>query len=164
MEAFDSLAPMFIELGKIISIFALSWFSFWPAMPAGLALGLHPLVIVATTTISYISGVVLVLFAGERVQIWLRQRFQSDMLSENKDDDSDTPPSFIKRFWQKYGVIGFGILAPMTTGAQIGAMLGLVFKIRRSNLLVWMSIGALLWAIILIGLALLGIESLDTLF
>ena len=44
------------DLPAIASIFGLAFFYFWPAIPAGLALGLSPLIVIATTSLSYMSG------------------------------------------------------------------------------------------------------------
>jgi hypothetical protein len=65
--------------------------------------------------------------------------------------------------WRRYGVIGFGIIAPMTVGAQIGAMIGLALNVPRGRLLVWMSIGALLWSVLLTVAVLLGVTGANSL-
>lgn len=143
-------------LPQIISIFALAWFTFWPAIPAGLALGLSPIVVIATTTISYISGVAVVMLVGGRLREWLMNRFRKGSASK--------PDSRIQQIWQRFGVIGLGLAAPMTVGAQIGAILGLVLNAGRWRLFIWMSIGALVWSIGLtaaILLGLLGVHSLS---
>jgi len=46
-------------LSQLIGIFALAWVSFWPAILAGLALGLPPALVIATTALSYASGAAL---------------------------------------------------------------------------------------------------------
>src|SRR5262245_22539730 len=104
-----------VELSKCLSIFALAFFSFWPAVPAGLALGLSPLVVIATTTLSYACGVGAVTFFGERVRHWVMKRF-------GKSEQAQANPR-LRRIWDRYGVIGLGLAAPMTVGAQIGAAL-----------------------------------------
>jgi hypothetical protein len=133
------------------SIFALAWFSFWPSMPAGIALGLHPLLVIVVTTLSYVSGVVIVLLPGERVRVWVERRFR------RKSDDGTAEPApdtRLRRIWARYGTAGFGLLAPMTVGAQIGAILGLALDIPPRRLFVWMTIGALAWSILLTAVAL----------
>lgn len=147
------------EIGKVAGIFGLSWFSFWPALPAGLALGLNPIVVIATVTISYISGVLIVLLPGKRIRDWVQKRFGRQMDAQTENEDS-----FVRRMWERYGVIGFGLTSPMTVGAQLGALVGIAFNIPRRRLLLWMSLGALGWAIVLTLLALVGIESLDHIF
>lgn len=143
------MSELLIIIPKILSIFALAWFSFWPAIPAGLALGLSPLIVIATTTISYASGAVLVALFGGRVRDWALRR-----MGRQTDGQSDT---LIARIWQRFGVMGLGIAAPMTVGAQIGAALGITLNAPPRRLLLWMSIGALAWSIALTAAVLLGV-------
>ncbi|MBZ0279115.1 MAG: small multi-drug export protein [Anaerolineae bacterium] len=140
---------LLITIPKILSIFALAWFSFWPAIPAGLALGLSPLLVIATTTLSYVSGVVLVALFGGRVRDWALRR-----LGRQTAGQSDT---LIARIWQRFGIIGLGLAAPMTVGAQIGAALGISLNAPSRRLLLWMSLGALAWSIALTLAVLLGV-------
>lgn len=141
------MQEIFIALPKILSIFAVAFFTFWPAIPAGLALGLSPVVVIFTTTLSYICGVVLVLMPGERLRGWVMRRWGSQT----------GQPGLFQRVWLRYGVIGLGLLAPMTVGAQIGAVLGLSSNAAPRHLLTWMALGALSWSVLLTTAVLLGV-------
>ena len=138
---------IFIALPKVVSIFAMAFFYFWPAIPAGLALGLSPAVVIITTTLSYICGVALVLLPGERLRDWVMQRW----------GNRTSQPGLIQRVWSRYGVIGLGLLAPMTVGAQIGAVLGLSSNAAPRRLFMWMALGALSWSVLLTAAVLLGV-------
>lgn len=149
MEAFLA------DLPKIASIFALAFFSFWPAIPAGLALGLSPLAVILTTTLSYASGAALVALFGGRVRDWVMARLgkQGESGANNR----------LRQIWERFGVIGLGLAAPMTVGAQIGAALGLVFNAQPRRLFLSLSFGALVWSIALtalVSLGVLGVQSL----
>jgi len=141
------MQEIFIALPKIISIFAVAFFTFWPAIPAGIALGLPPTVVIATTTLSYIAGVALVLMPGERLRGWIMRRWSRQTHQ----------PGILQRVWSRYGVIGLGLLAPMTVGAQIGAILGLSSNAAPRHLFLWMAIGAFAWSIALTAAVLLGV-------
>ncbi len=143
-------------LPKILSVFALAFFTFWPAIPAGLALGLSPLVVVLTTTISYVCGVALILLPGERVRNWLMQRYQQRATQANEER------GVIRQIWERYGIIGLGLLGPMTVGAQIGAVLGLSLNAPPRRLFIWMAIGALVWSIVLTLAVTLGVLGAQT--
>ena len=59
-------------------------------------------------------------------------------------------------------MIGLGLAAPMTVGAQIGAAIGLALNAPPRRLFLWMAIGALLWSITLttlVSLGVLGVQS-----
>lgn len=137
-------------LPKVAGIFALAWFAFWPAIPAGLALGLPHWVVILTTTISYISGVVVVAFVGGRIQAWAMWRLGNRGLMK--------PGSRLSRIWERYGLFGLGLIAPITLGAQVGAALGLTLKAEPRRLCFWMSIGGLAWSVILTVGVLVGAQ------
>jgi hypothetical protein len=137
------------DLAAIVSIFGLAFFYFWPAIPAGLALGLSPFIVIATTTLSYTSGVALVVVVGGRFRQWVMNRLgRQDVLKPN---------SLLGRVWERFGVIGLGLLAPMTIGSQLGAGLGVTLDKRPARVFLWMCIGGLVWSIILTALVSLGV-------
>jgi hypothetical protein len=143
-----------MSIPAIISTFALAFFYFWPSIPSGLALGLAPVVVVITTALSYIVGVALVLLLGKPVQQWLLRRFNKTV---------DNPDSLLRRAWNRFGIIGLGLLAPITVGAQIGTVIGLALNAPPRKLFLSMALGAVLWSIALtiaVSLGLVGVRSL----
>lgn len=146
---------LLVDLPKIASIFALAFFSFWPAIPAGLALGLSPLAVIATTTISYACGAALVALFGGRIRDWVMNRF-------GKRGESATDGR-LRRIWERFGVIGLGLAAPMTVGAQIGAALGLALNAHPRRLFLALAFGALAWSIALTALVSLGVIGVQSL-
>lgn len=136
-------------LAACASIFGLAFFYFWPAIPAGLALGLPPLLVIATTTLSYLCGAALVTLAGGRARAWILRRLgQRAVLN---------PDSLLGRAWARAGLVGLGLAAPMTVGAQMGAALGVALDAPPRRLLLWMGLGALGWSALLTALAMLGV-------
>ena len=144
------MEDLFIVAPKVVSLFGLAFFYFWPAMPAGLAMGLNPLVVVITATLSYVSGAALMLVFGERVRGWVTRRFRRNRPLAH-------PRHRLSRLWNRFGVIGLGLLAPMTIGAHTGALLGLTLKVKPRTVLLWMAVGALGWSILIMLAALLGL-------
>jgi hypothetical protein len=140
------------EIAKSLSVFAWAWLSFWSAIPAGLALGLHPLTVIILTSTSYISGILLVLLPARSIREWAMRRFGKNLDNSTQDDRL-----YIK-LWKRYGVIGFGLIAPMTLGAQLGAIIGVALNIPRNKLILWMTIGVVAWSVGLILLAVAGVQ------
>ncbi len=140
------------EIAKSLSLFVWAWLSFWSAIPAGLALGLHPLAIIIITSSSYFSGILIVLLPARSVREWAMRRFGKDL------DDSTQDDRLYMRLWKRYGVIGFGLIAPMTVGAQLGAIIGVALNIPRNKLILWMTIGVIAWSIGLTMLAVAGVS------
>jgi hypothetical protein len=136
-------------LPKILSIFSLAFFYFWAAIPAGLAFGLSPLVVILTTSLSYISGVALVTLAGERVRAWIFKRLGKKTTLN--------PDSLAGRIWERAGVAGLGLAAPVTVGAQMGAAIGIALNARPRHLFFWMCAGAVAWSLLLTVLTTMGV-------
>lgn len=143
------------DLAKIASVFALAFFYFWPAIITGLTLGLPPLVVILVTTLSYASGVAVVVLFGQRVRTWIMARL-------GKKDTAE-PTGRLRAIWNGYGLIGLSLAAPMTIGAQIGAVVGLALNAKPHSLLLALSLGGLLWSILLtlaVSLGILGAQAL----
>jgi len=146
----DDLAAL---IPKLLSIFGLAFFYFWPSIPAGLALGLSPLVVILTTSLSYAAGGAVVTLLGERVRDWIMNRLGRS--------GPVNPDSRIRRIWDQYGMIGLGLIAPMTVGAQVGAAIGLALNGKPRPLFLWMALGGLTWSIALTTAVTLGVLGLN---
>jgi uncharacterized membrane protein len=139
-----------MEIAALASVFGIAFFSLWASIPAGLALNLHPLAVILTAALSYAAGVGLIVLVGQPVRDRILRRFGGSATS-----NPNTP---IRRAWDRYGLIGLSLLAPVTTGAQIGAIIGMSLNAEPRRLFLLMSLGGLLWAA-LFGIAIaLGIE------
>lgn len=142
------------DLPKLVSVFGVAFLSLWASIPAGLALGLSPLSIVLTAGLSYASGVGLVAFLGKPVRDWIMKRYGDKVTGD--------PNSSVRRVWDRYGMIGLALLAPITTGAQIGAAVGMALNASPRRLFLLMSLGGLLWAALLavaISLGIAGVQA-----
>lgn len=135
----------------LISVFGIAFLSLWASIPAGIALALHPAAVVATAALSYACGVGLVVLVGQPVRDWIFRRFGGQKASQSD--------SLIRRIWDRYGLIGLALLAPLTTGAQIGAIVGLSLNAPPRRLFILMSLGGLLWAVIFGMLIALGVAA-----
>lgn len=140
-------------LSQLIGIFALAWVSFWPAILAGLALGLPPALVITTTALSYASGAALVALVGGRIRAWVTRRWgEKALLKEG---------SLLHAIWSRYGAAGLGLAAPMTVGAQAGALIGLALNVSPRRLTFWLALGGLVWGILLTLGALAGVLSVQ---
>lgn len=141
-------------LSRLIGVFALAFFSFSYAILAGLALGLGPVLIAVTAWVSYTSGVVLAILLGDPIRKRLLARFGGKLASN--------PQSVVRRVWDRYGLIGLSLLAPVTTGAQIGAILGLSLGVSPRRLIIGLALGGALWSILITVVAVLGVTAVQT--
>ncbi len=142
-----------MNLAGLVSVFGIAFIYFWAAIPAGLAQGISPLIVGATAAISYACGVGLVVVAGQPVREWIMRRLGGKSAS--------SPESAIRRIWDRYGLIGLALIAPMTTGAQIGAIIGISLNAPPRRLFLLMSLGGLLWAVVITAAFALGIAAVS---
>jgi hypothetical protein len=139
---------------KLAAVFGLAVVELWGAIPAGLALQLHPLVVGATAALGAMTGALVVLITGERIRTWLLRLHRGG---------GDKPHGSTYAIWLRYGVIGLGLLAPLLIGAPLGAALGVAFGAPRGRLLLWMSTGIVLWSAGLTSAFTLGWAGIRTL-
>jgi hypothetical protein len=137
-------------LPAAISTFGLAFFYFIGAIPAGVGLGLSPVLAAIIAWLSYTAGVALVALGGAPLRAWLMRRF--------KFRPEQHTTSLIGRVWQRYGLLGLSLLAPVTVGAQLGALIGVALGVPPRRLVIGLSLGVIVWCIG-IGLAItLGLQ------
>jgi membrane protein DedA with SNARE-associated domain len=144
------------QILKLLSVIALATIELWAAIPAGLALGLNPFLVGLGSAVGAILGTLIVVLVGERLRNWLVRRYSSKKEKQK--------PGLIRKIWQRYGLIGLGLLAPLLTGAPLGAALGLSLGAQPWRLMVWMSLGIVFWAAILTTVGMLGLAGIEKLF
>ena len=138
-----------MSVAALASVFGVAFLSLWASIPAGLVLGVHVIAVVVTAAVSYACGVGLIVLVGQPVRQRILRRFGCQA--------AGNPDSAIMRVWNRYGVIGLSLLAPVTTGAQIGAIIGMSLNAPPRRLFVWMSLGGLAWAVVFAALISLGV-------
>ena len=141
---------------KLATVFGLGMLELWAAVPTGLALKLHPATAGVTAAAGAITGALLVLFLGKHLRDWLMRRHDGKSKKGKQHGR-------INLIWQRYGVVGLGLLAPILTGAPLAVVLGLALGVRSSRLLFWISIGVVLWSAILTLIAVLGLAGMEAL-
>jgi len=142
------------ELGKAASVFGVAFFSLWGCVPVGLALSLSPVIIILTASLSYATGVGIVLFLGEPFRAWLYRRIGHRLPTD--------PDSRTRQLLDRYGVIGLGAVAPLTLGSQAAALLGLLANMPRWKLFLALAAGGVLWSTLFTLAFALGIATVQT--
>jgi uncharacterized BrkB/YihY/UPF0761 family membrane protein len=108
-----------------------------------------------TAAIGAIMGVLVVLTIGERIRNGLLQRHGG----ESKDKHHGR----IYRIWVRYGVVGLGLMAPLLVGAPLGTAIGIALSAPAGRLLLWISLGIVLWTAVLTLVGALGLAGIEAL-
>jgi uncharacterized membrane protein len=97
-------------------------------------------------------GVVLIVSFGERVRAWFVRRYDIQRKRGRQ--------SIARCIWDRWGVIGLGLLAPLITGAPFGAVIGLALGVAARRLLLWMIVGVVVWSALLTLFGVLGLAGI----
>lgn len=121
-------------------------------------------IVVLTVTLSYGCGVALVAVAGAQLR-GLIQRWRGK--SEPAPDKPAAPvpenrmTRLVLQVWERFGLVGLALLAPMTVGAQAGAVIGLSFGESPVRLIGAMTLGAGVWSILITLAVNLGVMAVN---
>ena len=135
---------------RLLSVAAIGVVELWAAVPAGIAMGLPASLVWAATLCGALLGIVVVVLAGDRLRTWLVDRFGHGGAREG---------GRLRRLWDRYGVIGWGLLAPLLLGAPLAAAVGVALGAERGRLVLWLGAGAALWTTALTVAVALGADA-----
>jgi hypothetical protein len=138
---------------SLIAVFGASIIELWLGVPLGFFLNLNPVLIAIISAAGSILSAYLVIILGEGIRKrFIKWRYGEQLIKKGRIYD----------IWNKYGIIGLGLLSPLLFGAPIGAALGIGLKAPRYRLLSWMSIGIVIWSIILTTSGFFGLMSFQS--
>ena len=133
------------QLSKILSTAAAGALDVWVGIITGLALGLSPALSGAVSIASGLAGVTLVVAFGGRLREVV---YRSRRLARRRER--------IERVWERYGIPGVALQAPLLTGPLLATLLALALGAPARPLLMWMLASVVLWGVVLAGAAALG--------
>lgn len=91
----------------------------------------------------------------------LGENLRTRLLKWKYGDESDLQETRLYKVWNKYGVIGLGLLSPLIFGAPLGAAVGIGLGAQKNSLILWMSMGIILWSAGLTVAGSMGILTLE---
>lgn len=66
-----------------------------------------------------------------------------------------------RRIWERYGIPGLALLAPILVGTDIAAVLALTFGSNRTHVISWMTISLAVWTVIFVVASMYGFSLLN---
>ena len=120
---------------KIATIVALASFEIYAAIPAGFAFGLSPVIIFLSSVAGGVAGVFVAAFLGDRIRLFI---------SKYKKKKEEKPKTgIVYRIWNKYGIIGLGLLGTISVGAPVSIAVGVGFNAPLRKLITWCCVGVI---------------------
>lgn len=129
---------------EIFTAFGLGFLYFISAIPTAVALGSPIWQAAVAAWLGYSTGAILILILGVPAQEWL--------LHKKKFSLTPDPQKFFWRVLDRYGVIGLGLIAPITIGPQLAALTLLALRIKPTKIALSLSLGALPWVLLFASL------------
>jgi hypothetical protein len=137
---------------SVLAVFTASILELWLAIPLGLALGLNPVIIALVAMAGSIVAVLAVALSGAG----LRTR-----ILKWRSKDGKMPHNRWYHIWNKYGVVGLGLTSPLIFGAPLGTAIGIALGAKKEPLIIWMSLGILIWSLGLTWAGFMGMLNLQ---
>lgn len=136
----------------IFTAFGLGFLYFISAIPGGVAA--HAPVWLAATAawLGYSAGGFVVLAAGAPLRTWITRKM--------KIDPTPDPTKLFWKVWGRSGLWGLGLIAPVTVGPQVTAVIALALGESPRRIQLAISLGVLPWVIALGLLTALGAHAL----
>lgn len=125
---------------KILTVAALATFEIYAAIPAGFAFGLPAVTIFIASTIGGLFGVFVAAFLGDKIRAFVQRKWPS------KKEKKVSPLAL--KLWNKYGIVGLGVLGTMTIGAPISIAVGVGLNAEIKKLVIWCCVGVVARCII----------------
>jgi membrane protein YqaA with SNARE-associated domain len=120
---------------KIATVAALASFEIYAAIPAGFAFGLSPWIIFTASITGGIAGVFIAAFLGDKIR---------GLVAKYKKKKEEKPKTgLVYRIWNKYGIIGLGLLGTITVGAPVSIAVGVGFNAPFQKLITWCCLGVI---------------------
>lgn len=123
---------------------------FIAAIPAGIAAGAPVWVAGLAAGLGYLAGAAVVLLAGAPLREWLVRKLKIPVQRD--------PSKLVWRMWERGGLLGLCLIAPVTIGPQATAVIALAVGEKPRRILVAVSLGVLPWCVIFAVLTAFGFK------
>ena len=123
----------------MLTVFGLGIVYFLAAIPTGVALRLDPGLSALCAWAGYTAIAAVMLAIGTPARRWLVEKF--------KISPRPNPKKLFWRVWIRWGLPGLALLAPVTCGPYIAALIALALGEKPQRLLLWISLGVIPWCI-----------------
>ena len=140
-------------LTGIATAIGLGFVYFIAAIPAGVAAGAPAWMAGLGAGVGYVAGAAVVLVAGAPLREWL--------VSKLKIPVERDPSKLVWRMWERGGLLGLCLIAPVTIGPQATAVIALAVGEKPRRILVAVALGVLPWSVIFAALTAFGFKLVD---
>lgn len=135
----------------VFALAAIPWLEILLVIPPAIGIGLDPVTVGIAAFLGNVVPIYGIVAAHHRIAAWWTAR---------RDDGESGRYRRAKRVWNRYGLPGLAIAAPIVTGVHLAAVVALVLGARRREVAVWMTASIALWTVVLVALSVAGVSIL----
>lgn len=147
----DSMVNPVVYKSLLVLLTALA--GIWKAVPLGLVLKLHPVLIFLMTSLGGIISVLILYFFGNRLK--------SLIFRNQKKQEKSRRAKRIRFLLEKYGPAGLGLAGTLVAGQIATVLLGLALVRSQKVFLWWTLAGTVLSSLIITVLGVFGVDLID---
>jgi hypothetical protein len=137
-----------MSLSGLMTAFGLGVVYFIAAIPAGVAAGANAWLAGVAAGMGYVVGGAVVLLAGAPLREWLVRKLK---IPVERD-----PSKLVWRIWERGGLLGLCLLAPVTIGPQATAVIALAVGERAPRIMAAIALGVAPWCAVFAALTAFG--------
>jgi hypothetical protein len=138
-----------MSLSGLMTAFGLGMVYFIAAVPAGVAAGASGWLAGLAAGIGYVAGGAVVLLAGAPLREWLVRKLK---IPVERD-----PTKLVWRMWERGGLLGLCLVAPVTIGPQATAVIALAVGERSPRIVAAIALGVAPWCAVFAVLTAWGV-------
>jgi hypothetical protein len=124
----------------MLTVFGLGIIYFLAAIPTGVAMHLGVGLSAFCAWLGYTTIAAAMLIIGAPARRWLAEKF--------KISAQPNPEKLFWRVWIRWGLPGLALLAPVTCGPYLAALIALALGERPQRVLLWIALGVIPWCIL----------------
>src|SRR6056297_1642279 len=137
---------------QIVTIYLAGITGLYKGVPVGFAINASPFITAIFTALGSLTAVFVIYFSGSSLKKWIINKFARKKIDKKK--------SRFTTIMEHYGVIGLGLFATGIIGPIMTIILGLMLVKETKRLMIFLSIGIILWSV---ALTIVASVSLDLL-
>lgn len=137
--------------GAVFLLAAIPWWEILLVVPPAIGLGLNPALVGVLAFLGNAVPVYLVVAAHERVTAWLDRR-------REKKDEKAKRSKRANRLFERYGLGGLAMAAPVLTGIHLATVIALALGAPPRRVAGWMTLSLAAWTAALVVASVVGFE------
>lgn len=151
----DSLLVDSAGIGQYALVFAFAafpWIEILFVIPVAIGVGLDPTLAGIVAFAGNTASVYLVVAFYRRIsRSWLGRRDGAGLEGTGKKRHE-----WARRVWDRYGLPGFALAAPVLTGVHFAALVALLVGSDTRAVTIWMTVGIGVWTVLLVVASVAG--------